>query len=160
MDVHPSRQASKLGVLYPLIRCAIDRALGTGSSADAAFAEATVERMHELLENYPPAADGSTSILTHQQSLALAEAEITRVVGPDPEVWRRLAGSADYRYYELYARWRLSEALLTTGDLEEGVEESASAVRDCESSGMVGLANRIAETAASYGVRSSADDRA
>lgn len=119
VEVDPSEEPKKLGALNPLVRAEVNAALassGTTRSDHRARAEAAVNKMHTILEEYPPHTDGSVAMETHHTHLAFALAELSRVIEPDPGLWREAAKRADYVYFRLYAQIRLAEALSQTGN--------------------------------------------
>lgn len=119
VDVDPSEEPKKLGTLHPLVRAEVNAALaaeGPERADHMARAEMTVTRMRSILEEFPPPSEGSVAMETHGTHLAFAVAELSRVTGPEPELWREAADRADYLYFRLYARIRLAEALGQTGD--------------------------------------------
>ena len=119
VDVDPSEEPKKLGTLHPLVRAEVNAALaaeGPERADHMARAEMKVTRMRSILEEFPPPSEGSVAMETHGTHLAFAVAELSRVTGPEPELWREAADRADYLYFRLYARIRLAEALGQTGD--------------------------------------------
>ncbi len=120
VEVHPTGEAAKLGVLNPLVRAEVDAAIESNSDANATRAKRAFERMQRILEDTPPKTESWTSVMTHVQNLAFAEAEMSRLTGSSPELWAKAKDAADYAYYRMYARWRQAEALLGTQDREAG----------------------------------------
>lgn len=146
VQVDPSEEAKKLGVLNPLVRAEVNAALLTrGSIRDDHLdrAENAVTRMDDLLEDFPPPSEGSLGIETHRTHLALARAELSRVAGPDPGLWREAVERADYIYFRLYARIRLAEALGQSGDREAALAEKESARAESQRVGAGGLLRLI-----------------
>lgn len=128
VEVHPSEETKKLGVLAPLVRAEVDASLAGAADergSHLARADAAVARMRDLLERHPPPTGGSVQLETHHTHLAVAEAERSRADGPDPDRWREAVGRADYLYTRLYASWRLAEALAAAG-----AHHDAARVRD------------------------------
>lgn len=128
-DVHASEQVKKAGVLNPLVRGMVERALVAPAERDdlIAAARASVADIEQLIERFPPPTRGSISMETPWTHLALARAELSRLTGPDPDEWREAVGLCDYLYFRLYARIRLAEALSESGDRDAGSEELRSA---------------------------------
>jgi predicted ATPase/DNA-binding SARP family transcriptional activator len=151
LQVHTSAEATKLGTLGPLVRAIVDAALESGSREDARQAETVVSKMHRILDEHPPPLDSWTSIMTHRQNLAFAEAELTRLGEPNPTSWWRATEIADYAYYELYARWRCTESKLALGETAAvaDLQQIHSAVA---SLGMQLLVTRAQRTALEFGV--------
>lgn len=131
--VDASEMAKKLGVLHALVRAETEAGLRStgGEAADhARRATETVARMRKILEEFPPPTEGSVAMETHGTHLAFAQAELSRVEGPDPALWQTAADRADYIYFRLYARTRLAEALLQTGREREGRREAQEVVAE------------------------------
>ncbi len=151
MGVHVSREATKLGVLGPLVRAHVDAGIreGTGSSHHSAAARA-LDQMVSILERHPPLVESWLSIMTHEQNLLFAEAEFTRLSQPSIALWERAASGADYAYYIIYARWRLAEALLYLDDTKRAVRELGEAHREAVHTGARLMQRRIAATARSH----------
>jgi hypothetical protein len=153
MTVHPTREASKLGVLNPLVRAEIDAAIDTGSEEHAERARQSLAQMRCILEDHPPRVDSWTSVMTHTQNLAFAEAEMTRATGPSPDRWADALAEADYAYYQLYARWRLAEALLQAGENEGGASELKDVYVKVTRIAAKLLRTRVEKTARDFAVR-------
>jgi hypothetical protein len=133
MDVHPSEEAKKLGVLSALARAEADAGTAAkdgGRDEHVERAAAAVERGRMILEQLPPLTEGSLQMETPATYLAFAEAELSRLTAPDPSLWEAAVARADYVYFRLYARWRLAEALLETGREQEGASELRDAYDD------------------------------
>lgn len=154
LQVHRSREAAKLGVLAPLVRGHVDEALRTESAEAAESARASVEQMRSILAECPPLVESWTSIMTHTQNLAFAEAELSRLSGSDRHLWAKALEAADHSYYRLYARWRLAEADLRAGRTDEAARELTDVDRLASAMGARLMIRRIRETAAQYGVSS------
>ncbi len=152
--VHPSREAAKLGSLAPLVRGHVDDALRTGSAEAGDLARTTLERMRRIIADSPPLTESWTSIITHTQSLALAEAELSRLSNSDKQLWTRALEAVDHSYYRVYAQWRLAEASLNAGQVDEGARDLAVADRLASTMGARLMLRRVRETAAHYGVSS------
>jgi predicted ATPase len=153
MTVHPTGEAPKLGVLNPLVRAEIDAAIDTGSEEHVERAQQSLAQMQRILEEHPPRVDSWTSVMTHTQNLAFAEAEMTRATGPSPDRWADALAKADYAYYQLYARWRLAEALLQTGERKDGATELKEVHVDIARIGTKLLGTRVEKTARNFAVR-------
>lgn len=133
--VDPSEEAKKLGVLNPLVRAEVNAALvldGSARDRHISRAEAAVSEMRAILEDFPPPSDGSLGIETHGTHFAFARAEISRVIDPDPGLWREATDRADYLYFRLYARVRLAEALVHSGDRDTALAEMESVRSDSQ----------------------------
>lgn len=152
MAVHTSREATKLGVLNPLVRAEIDRGLDIDSSEHTERARRAIDQMRRLLHDHPPRVDSWTSVMTHSQNLAFADAEMTRAAAPSPRAWAAAASAADYAYYRLYARWRRAEALLQTGETEQGTDELREVYIEVVRLGARLLRSRVEKTARHMGV--------
>lgn len=152
MKVHHTREATKLGVLYPLARAETDAALDTGSAEHAERARDAVALMRQILGENPPKVESWLSIMTHVQNLAFAEAEISRLSQPSVDLWTGALSTADYAYYRIYARWRRSEALLDAGSVDDGGSELREAHADAFRMGAGYLMRRIVGTGARHGI--------
>ncbi len=128
MELGPEEQIQKVGVLRPVIHAEVDAALASpGLERDdhlrsARDALETMRKLHELQI-------GPTLQYESPRSyLHLAEAELTRATGPDPDAWRRAQDHAFMAYWRLYAHYRRGEALLAAGDRDEAAAELAAAL--------------------------------
>ncbi|MFO7571982.1 MAG: BTAD domain-containing putative transcriptional regulator [Gaiellaceae bacterium] len=154
-DVVPAEEATKLAVLAPLARAEVDAALAAtdgGRDDHVRRATAAVERARDILSRFPPQTGGSLQIETPATQLALAEAELSRAVDPDPALWNEAAARADYAYFRMYARWRLAESLLDTGRPTEAEAELRGAHRDAAAIGAGRLRLELEATAARAGI--------
>lgn len=156
LAVHPTREATKLGALTPMVRVHVDEAIRTGSPEAARSARETSDHMSRIVSENPPLVDGWTSIMTHQQNLAFARAELSRLADPDPGLWAEALQMADHAYYQLYARWRLAEAKMTAGHLEEGTNDLVLAEDAAKTMGARLMLRRVRDTAKSRGMSISA----
>jgi hypothetical protein len=152
MAVHPTREASKLGVLNPLVRAEVDAAVDTGSHDHVERAHAALAQMHRILRDHPPLVESWTSVMTHIQNLAFAEAEITRATESSPTLWTDAMAQSDYAYYRLYAHWRLAEALLQADEASSGTTELKAVHEEVASVGARLLQNRVEATARDFNV--------
>lgn len=155
VGVAPSEEATKLAVLAPLARAEVDAALAaTGGPGDdhVRRAHAALERGRELLATYPPPVGGSLQMETPATQLALARAELSRAVAPDPALWEDAVARCDYAYYRLYGRWRLAESLFDAGRAGESEVELRGAYGDASAIGAVRLGERLETTARRAGV--------
>ena len=152
MEVHPSREATKLGVLGPLVRAEVDAALRDDSGDHASRAEAALTDMRRILLEHPPRVDSWLSIMTHTQNAAFATAELSRLTGSNPDLWAGALAVADYAYYRTYARWRLGEALLDAGAANRGGKELRAAHAEAVGSGAGYLQRRVLATARRFGI--------
>jgi predicted ATPase/DNA-binding SARP family transcriptional activator len=155
IDVHPSEEAAKLAVLAPLVRAEVDAALAEGATErdrhlDAAHEAAS--RARDIFARFPPPTGGSLQIETAATYLALAEAELSRCVGPDPGLWSDVVGRADYLYTRLYGRLRLAEALLEAGRTADGCDELRRTYDDASEAGAAAITARVARLASKAGV--------
>jgi hypothetical protein len=163
VQVDPSEEAKKLGVLSPLTRAEVDAALATSGSERAGHVErarAAVATAREILQAHPPPGEGSVQMETHATHLAIAEAELSRIDGSDPARWQQAVDRADYFYFRLYARFRLAEALLTAGDDEAGAGELRAAHAEAARVGAERIRQRLEQLANGTGVRLTTRPRA
>ena len=112
--------------------------------------------METILVEHPPPAEGANTIEAYATYLALARAEVSRLEGSDPELWRNAAARADFAHYRLYSRWRLAEALLQAGHAADGATELADVHAAAQRLGARLAVERCRGTAAAYGVSLSA----
>ena len=125
VEAHPTEEATKLGTVRPLVRAEVDAALTAGEARDAHLERAAeaVEHMRDLLERHPPPSRSTLQLEHPRTYLALAKAELSRATGPDPTAWRVLLEQLHYPYWRTYVRWRLTEALLATGERDAAAQE-------------------------------------
>ncbi len=147
---HSSEQSMKLGVLNPLVRAEIDAAKRNGderSSAHGRAASDHVDEMKRILEESPPLNGGSFSMETPRTHLAFAEAELSRLDGENPELWKTAMDRADYLYFRLYAQIRFAEALWATGSHDRSAIELKSALERSREIGAKRLVDLVEEVA-------------
>ncbi len=116
LDVHAAHESLKLAALSPLARAEVDAALRSidGEKAEhVEHARAAFAMGRDILDSFPPLSEGSLQMETAMTYHALAEAELTRLPGaePHPASWADIVEHADFLYFQLYARWRLAQAL-------------------------------------------------
>ena len=137
----------------PLARAETDAGV-TADDEDAIIRVSSVlEDMRAIVRKYPPLTKAWTSVMTHGQNLIFAEAELTRLTGPDPDVWLRARDNADYAYYRTYATWRTSEALIDLGRRQEASRHLNQAVEEATSMQARSLGRRITKTAQAAGIQ-------
>jgi hypothetical protein len=83
---------------------------------------------------------------------ALARAELSRAVGPDPALWENAVARCDFVYFRLYAQWRRAESLVATGRTDEAEVELRRAHRVAFAIGAEQLRRNLEATAACTGV--------
>jgi predicted ATPase/DNA-binding SARP family transcriptional activator len=128
--VEPIEEATKAGTLHALIRAEVDAALDAGAPArseHARRAEAAVETIRSLIDRFPPRTLAGFQLEGAATSLALAEAEVSRLADPSPELWHALLERPWYVYWRIYARCRLAESLLALDRRDEGIGALAEA---------------------------------
>jgi predicted ATPase/DNA-binding SARP family transcriptional activator len=128
--VEPVEEPTKAGTLQALVRAEVAAALDADGPARADHrrrAEAAVQTIRSLIERYPPRTLSGLQLEGATVSLALAEAELSRLDEPQPELWRALLDRPWYVYWRIYARCRLAESLLALGRREEGTDALADA---------------------------------
>jgi predicted ATPase/DNA-binding SARP family transcriptional activator len=155
VDTVPVEQSKKVAVLTPLTRAEVDAGLrSTGAARDEHVrrAAAAVERSRELLETFPPSTGGSIQMETPATQHALARAELSRAVGPDPALWENAVARCDFVYFRLYAQWRRAESLVATGRTDEAEVELRRAHRVAFAIGAEQLRRNLEATAACTGV--------
>lgn len=152
-DVHPAGQTAKLGVLMPLVRAEINMALIDGARGESPGPSEILQEMRQLMIAHPPPTQASTSLLTPSQNIAFAEAELTRLTGPEPDLWLIARHSADYAYYRTYALMRMAEATLALGQQAEATELLQTAFAEATHMRFAAIARSISRTAQRAGVR-------
>ena len=83
---------------------------------DFAAAEAAVEQMRGLLEARPGPMGGSIQLGSPESYLACAEAELTRLSGPDPAAWKKAEAMNIWQYWKVYCGARAAEAVHASGE--------------------------------------------
>lgn len=140
--VDPSEEARKLGVLNPLVRAEVNAALaaeGEAREEHVARAKSAIARMKKILTDFAPPFAGSVAMETHGTHLAFALAELSRVTGPDPDLWDEAAERADYAYFRLYARIRWAEAVAQHDGMETAAHILAGLAGEAGRLGAMGL---------------------
>ncbi len=125
-DVAPAEESTKAGSLHILVRAEVDAALDAQGPMRADHirrAETAIETIRELIARYAPTPLSGLQLETPETCLLLAEAELTRAMDPEPELWRALLDRPWYAYWRLYARCRLGESLIAVGQPENGAEQ-------------------------------------
>lgn len=121
--VDATEEVMKVAVLSPLVRAEADAALAALGDEQAQHTErayAAASHAEHLLERFPPATAGAIQFEAAPVQLLLTRAELSRLAGPQPDLWRRLTREAWYAYTRLYAGWRLSESHFARGEPDEG----------------------------------------
>ena len=146
-----SEEPMKLGTLRPLVAAEVDAALASDGATRQAHvhrAREALARMGDLLERFPPVTAGSLQLETPVGYLRLAEAELSRVTGPDPERWTAALSRTRYAYWRLYARWRRAEALSAAGRGDDAQAEARQALEQACALGSWHLHEQVAALAA------------
>ena len=145
-QVDSSVEAMKTGVLLPLVRSEVDHALASRGGVREEHersAKQTLSRMRELVDRFPPPPGGAVQLETPSTWVLLAEAELSRLVGPDPDRWRASLDAVDGTYWRTYARLRLAEALLAGDERDAAAEELLAAHSQAQQMGADGLREDI-----------------
>jgi hypothetical protein len=154
-EVHSSEESMKTGVLRPLVAAEVDAAVASsGATRDDHVRRATdaVAQIRDIIRRHPPLSSGSIQFETADTHLRLAEAELSRVTGPDPDLWRAVIDRASYVYWRTYARWRLAEALLAVGSRPEAIRELSLAHQEARDLGAQRILNELEALATRAGV--------
>jgi DNA-binding CsgD family transcriptional regulator/tetratricopeptide (TPR) repeat protein len=155
LEVDASEQFMKLGTLRPLVRAEIDAALGAPGDTQAtehlARANATLERMQDLLDAFPPV-PGTAQLELADTYLLLARAEVTRATGSDPDLWAEAEARCAYAYWRCYAAWRRVEAGLASGR-DDALEELTATHQWAQRLGATGIRAAVEDLAGRSGVR-------
>lgn len=147
-DVHPTEVIKKVGVLNPLVRASIEKARAEPDRMESLLADAKtyVSRMEQIIAEFPQPITGSISMEVPTTHLSLARAELSRLTGSDPMLWRDALNRTDFLYFRLYAQIRLGEALLADDETSEGevqLEEALSEAHRIGASGLASLAEGL-----------------
>lgn len=125
VPVHSTEAAMKTAVLRPLVQAEVDAALATSGDAHRgehlSRARAARDRAREILAADPPLWSGCLQFEVPATHVLLADAELSRITGPNPELWREAGDAADYAYWRLYAGYRRAEALLRLDQRDEAI---------------------------------------
>jgi predicted ATPase/DNA-binding SARP family transcriptional activator len=154
-EVREAEQATKVGTLCALLRAEADAADATTGSQRQEHerrARAAMDRIRDLLERFPPRILAGFRLETPETFLLLAEAELSRVSGADPDRWRRVIAAASFEYWRVYARWRLGESLLARGRGAGARREMVAAYARATALGAEHLGRRIAAAAERAGI--------
>ena len=149
-DVAASEAVKKLGTLHPMVRAEVEAALNGGPNKPdihARHAREGLATMEQIRTQFPPPSSGSYMAETHDTHFTFARAEVSRLDGFDPEMWKQALEQADFIYYRLYAQWRLAEALLQSQQEDEGATHLRAAREQASRVGAGLLTNRIEQTA-------------
>lgn len=155
MPVAPAEESMKSAVLRALVRAEVDAALAGDADRRTEHEQRAVaanRQLNELLRRYPHPTGGSVQIETPATNQLLAEAELSRLGGPRPDLWRAAVDQPSYVYWKLYARWRLAESLLAAGDVAAAAREVRDALPDAARIGAGLLQRRLEETSAALEV--------
>lgn len=156
--VAPAEESMKSAVLRALVRAEVDAGLGAPANRRQEHerrAAAANRQLRELLRRYPHPTGGSVQIETPATNQLLAEAELSRLGTPRPDLWRAAIDQPSFVYWKLYSRWRLAESLLAADDPVAAEREVRDAHADAARIGAELLRQRLEETAAAMEVRSS-----
>jgi hypothetical protein len=153
--VEPVEEPTKAGTLQALVRAEVDAALDSDGPArddHRGRAEAAIRTIRSLISRYPPRTLSGLQLEGAEVSLALAEAELSRLDEPRPDLWRALLDRPWYAYWRTYARIRLAESLLALDHRAEGEAELEIARRDADRIGAPILRDEIDGVARRAGV--------
>jgi len=104
-----NEEAMKLGSLRALVQAEVD-------AGHVAEARAVIEQMRSTLEAHPLRMGVSVQCGTPEGYLACAEAELTRLTGPDPDAWAKARRMTIWEYWRTYCDARRVEALVALGE--------------------------------------------
>lgn len=113
-------ESMRLATMRALVQAEVDAGHETK-------ARAILERMRQTLEAHPLRMGVSVQCGTPEGYLACAEAELTRLTGPDPDAWARAGQMTVWEYWRKYCDARRIEALLALG---EPAGEEVAALRE------------------------------
>lgn len=114
IDTHP---------LGHLVGAEVDAALAASGDDRHARLQRARDTLAELQRQQREATPPSTQRGNWQRDALRAQAELSRLEHPEPEQWRALLIDETHPYWRVHDRWRLAEALLTTGHHEDAAAE-------------------------------------
>jgi DNA-binding NarL/FixJ family response regulator len=143
IDLHP---------LVHVVRAEVDAALDTAADSRTAHFERARAALGRLQRRQDEGARALIQRRGSERDTARAEAEISRVEGPDPNRWRELLDDSGDAYWRVYDRWRLAEALLATDQRDDAATELEAAHTDAQNLGTALLRDRIEDLARRAGI--------
>lgn len=146
VPVHSTEASMKTAVLRPVVQAEVDAALaasGDRHREHVSRARAARDRAHEIIAAEPPVWTGCLQFEIPATHVLLADAELSRVTGPDPALWQAAADAADYAYWRLYAGYRRAESLIGLGRREEALPVVNDVRRDADRFGARGIVDAL-----------------
>jgi predicted ATPase/DNA-binding CsgD family transcriptional regulator len=141
--------------LHPLVhvaRAEVDAALDTAADPRTGHLERARHAVGRLQRRQDEDARALIQRRGSERDTARAEAELSRIDGPDPDRWRELLNDQTHAFWRVHDRWRLAEALLATEQREDAAAELQAAHTDAHQLGAALLCDRIADLARRAGI--------
>ncbi|MDX1658959.1 MAG: BTAD domain-containing putative transcriptional regulator [Nitriliruptorales bacterium] len=155
-DLDASGQYLKVSSLRTVVRAEVDAGLAAPPderSEHVRRATEALERATDILDRHPPQTPGGLQMETPRTYLLMAQAELSRVTGPDPGLWNELAGETWMVAWRIYADYRRAEALFAVDEVGEGQSVLTAAHDDAVRLGLEPLVERTEELADAHGIQ-------
>lgn len=150
VDVHPDEESKKIATMLRLVRAQVDAALQSSGRQGRHHADAARragQDLHDHLDRFPPPTVGSVQNEQEATYAVLADAELSRLDGGEPDVWREAIRRAGFVWWKTYARMRLVEALVARGERDLATSELAPAHQQAKDLGAASLVDQIEDLA-------------
>jgi predicted ATPase len=132
----PAEELMRLGTMRALVMAYVD-------AGEVEAAKSELAEMREISKSHTQLRGPIVQTGSEEFYLAAAEAELTRVHGPEPEAWARAEGLSFWGYWTLYCGVRKLEAQVANG--ENVTDEIAKTREEVTSLGAGGLVSLLDE---------------